>query len=42
MLRNMPQGAKERVAEISSRPEKPKFGGAKTRDEEIKKEVNHD
>lgn len=30
MLRNMPQGAKERVAEISSRTEKPKFGGAKT------------
>lgn len=30
MLRNMPQGAKERVTEISSRTEKPKFGGAKT------------
>lgn len=30
MLRNMPQGAKDRVAEISSRTEKPKFGGAKT------------
>lgn len=30
MIRNMPQGAKERVAEISSRTEKPKFGGAKT------------
>ena len=30
MLRNMPQGAKERVTEIRSRTEKPKFGGVKT------------